>query len=758
MIKRLMRQLCHIVGLLLAIILPGAASASDALLIGDTHINSAHPNTNFGGVSNLHVGNGSQALLKFDLQPALPAGTTANQIVQANLVVYVNRVDNAGAVDIQAVTSSWNEFAVTFSSAPSVGPVSATIPIGQAGRFISIDVTVLVQSWVTTPASNQGISLSPSSTAPTTFVLFDSKENEETGHQPRLEVILAGPVGATGLPGPVGLTGATGAAGATGAQGPIGLTGATGPQGLQGPPATFKGIWNNATTYALGDAVSFNGSSYVSLVSSNLGNQPDTNPSQWALLAQQGVAGATGVTGAVGATGAQGATGLTGATGTTGATGPQGLIGLTGATGTTGAVGATGAQGATGLTGATGTTGATGPQGLIGLTGAIGTTGAVGATGAQGVTGLTGATGTTGASGPQGPIGLTGATGTTGAVGATGAQGATGLTGATGTTGATGPQGPIGLTGTSGATGATGAAGAASPTIWGDGSAGSVTINSNEDWTGASLPADAQNGNLQFTNFTVSSGVTLTIPSGLVIKATGTATANGTIIVQPLTSFPASVGALQGISTRPANLALGGVGIPMMSAAQVLNPGSLGGGSGAGSIIAAGGGGGGNLVIRAQGGIVVGGSGSILVNGADGVTPAGGIGTSDSGGAGGGGGIMILASQGNIVNNGTLGANGGNGGSGQGNTVNIFSGGAGGGGGIVHILGPNASAVAGTITVSAGATGSSSGSIGAQLISQGGGASGGNGGNGFSLVLGATTTAGTGGYIIKTQVDPTALF
>ena len=680
MIKRLMRQLCHIVGLLLAIILPGAASASDALLIGDTHINSAHPNTNFGGVSNLHVGNGSQALLKFDLQPALPAGTTANQIVQANLVVYVNRVDNAGAVDIQAVTSSWNEFAVTFSSAPSVGPVSATIPIGQAGRFISIDVTVLVQSWVTTPASNQGISLSPSSTAPTTFVLFDSKENEETGHQPRLEVILAGPVGATGLPGPVGLTGATGAAGATGAQGPIGLTGATGPQGLQGPPATFKGIWNNATTYALGDAVSFNGSSYVSLVSSNLGNQPDTNPSQWALLAQQGVAGATGVTGAVGATGAQGATGLTGATGTTGATGPQGLIGLTGAIGTTGAVGATGAQGATGLTGATGTTGATGPQG------------------------------------------------------------------------------PIGLTGTSGATGATGAAGAASPTIWGDGSAGSVTINSNEDWTGASLPADAQNGNLQFTNFTVSSGVTLTIPSGLVIKATGTATANGTIIVQPLTSFPASVGALQGISTRPANLALGGVGIPMMSAAQVLNPGSLGGGSGAGSIIAAGGGGGGNLVIRAQGGIVVGGSGSILVNGADGVTPAGGIGTSDSGGAGGGGGIMILASQGNIVNNGTLGANGGNGGSGQGNTVNIFSGGAGGGGGIVHILGPNASAVAGTITVSAGATGSSSGSIGAQLISQGGGASGGNGGNGFSLVLGATTTAGTGGYIIKTQVDPTALF
>src|SRR5205807_8351002 len=99
-------------------------------------------------------------------------------------------------------------------------------------------------------------------------------------------------------------------------------TGATGAQGLQGPPSTFKGAWDNATTYATGDAVSLNGSSYVSLANSNLGNQPDTNPLQWALLAQQGVAGATGATGAQGPIGANGAAGATGATGTTGAPGP----------------------------------------------------------------------------------------------------------------------------------------------------------------------------------------------------------------------------------------------------------------------------------------------------------------------------------------------------------------------------------------------------------------------------------------------------
>src|SRR5207245_6946362 len=109
--------------------------------------------------------------------------------------------------------------------------------------------------------------------------------------------------GAKGPLGPTGLIGATGATGATGPQGLTGLTGATGAQGLQGPPATFKGVWDNATTYSTGDAVSFNGSSYVSLVNSNAGNQPDTNPSQWTLLAQQGVAGATGATGATGAQG-----------------------------------------------------------------------------------------------------------------------------------------------------------------------------------------------------------------------------------------------------------------------------------------------------------------------------------------------------------------------------------------------------------------------------------------------------------------------
>src|SRR5581483_11685110 len=102
-----------------------------------------------------------------------------------------------------------------------------------------------------------------------------------------------GPTGATGATGPAGPTGAAGATGATGATGPqgaagvagaTGLTGATGPTGPQG--LTWRAAWSSSTTYAQDDAVDYNGTSYISLQSSNTNHQPDTSPSFWSLLAQ----------------------------------------------------------------------------------------------------------------------------------------------------------------------------------------------------------------------------------------------------------------------------------------------------------------------------------------------------------------------------------------------------------------------------------------------------------------------------------------
>lgn len=78
-----------------------------------------------------------------------------------------------------------------------------------------------------------------------------------------------------------GATGATGSTGSTGSAGP------TGPAGL-----TWQGNWNGATTYAVNDAVYYNGSSYRSLTAHQNVSPPSGDTTNWALIAQQGAAGA----------------------------------------------------------------------------------------------------------------------------------------------------------------------------------------------------------------------------------------------------------------------------------------------------------------------------------------------------------------------------------------------------------------------------------------------------------------------------------
>jgi Collagen triple helix repeat (20 copies) len=107
-----------------------------------------------------------------------------------------------------------------------------------------------------------------------------------------------------------GIQGATGSTGVAGPAGPVGATGATGATGAQGSPVSFRGGWLVGQSYAVGDAVSYGGTSYISLTA-NVGREPDSNPAQWAVLAQAGVGGSAG---AVGATGTQGPAGVAGVT------------------------------------------------------------------------------------------------------------------------------------------------------------------------------------------------------------------------------------------------------------------------------------------------------------------------------------------------------------------------------------------------------------------------------------------------------------
>ena len=456
--------------------------------MADAHVNSALPTVNSGAISNLNVGGGYTALLQFDLS-LLPPGTTSAQVSGAVLRLYVNRVTTPGVVTLAPVTSTWGEYSVTYATLPTVGAGAGTLTVNQAGAFVAVDVTALVQGWIANPAGNNGVELASA----TANVQFDSKENDETAHAATLDVQLVnqgpagatgatgpaggtGPTGPTGAMGPSGMNGAAGVAGASGAQGPQGLTGATGPQGLTGlvgptglqgstgatgatgpvGPAggagaglAYQGSYSSTLNYALGDIVLWQGASYTSLQAGNHGNTPSSSPQQWGVLTAQGPAGATGGTGAIGPAGPQGLPGTQGAYGPAGPQGPQGIAGQAGAQGIPGATGATGLSGPMGPQGIAGPVGIT-FQGTYSATANYALADGVVYRGSGYVSLVASNHGNTpdqspgqwelfAAAGAAGGVGSTGATGATGAAGLSGPQGPEGPTGATG---ATGPQGP----------------------------------------------------------------------------------------------------------------------------------------------------------------------------------------------------------------------------------------------------------------------------------------------------------------------------
>ena len=260
-----------LVAVLCVAVLVPFARAAQLPVTGDASVDSSRPSTNLGSLSNLYVGNGNTSLLQFSLA-SLPAGTTAAQVESATLFVFVNRVNAGGTVSVSPITSSWSESGVTYNSMPSMGASIGSFAVSAAGEYVAVDVTSQVQSWVTTPASNYGFALTSSGAN----VVLDSKENDQTAHPAILDLTLVnqGPQGPMGPPGPTGATGAQGIQGIQGVQGvpgpqglqgPPGVTGATGVTGAAGPPLTFQGTWNSTATYQLGDAVYYNGSSYIAL-------------------------------------------------------------------------------------------------------------------------------------------------------------------------------------------------------------------------------------------------------------------------------------------------------------------------------------------------------------------------------------------------------------------------------------------------------------------------------------------------------------
>jgi len=72
---------------------------------------------------------------------------------------------------------------------------------------------------------------------------------------------------------------------------------------------SFKGAYDNAVDYAVGDSVSYNGSSYVMFNNAAAGTLP-TNTSYWQIVASKGDQGIQGNDGPTGPAGADGDAGV----------------------------------------------------------------------------------------------------------------------------------------------------------------------------------------------------------------------------------------------------------------------------------------------------------------------------------------------------------------------------------------------------------------------------------------------------------------
>jgi formylglycine-generating enzyme required for sulfatase activity len=178
----------------------------------------------------------------------------------ARLRLYMPSVKDRGVgVGVHQVTGQWNE------AVEGVQPAYLATPMARfdgtklgARRFVTVDVTNLVQSWIKVQVLNEGFALTSLPTgnrsiAPAS-VTIAAKEGAGLGLPAQLEIELSS-VGTGGEPGPTGPQGPRGLQGVAGPKGDKGDTGPQGPPGAKGDSSTGNGSSTPTTVEQLPGAL-----------------------------------------------------------------------------------------------------------------------------------------------------------------------------------------------------------------------------------------------------------------------------------------------------------------------------------------------------------------------------------------------------------------------------------------------------------------------------------------------------------------------
>ena len=230
-----------------------AGGAHEVPVVSDTVIDVSRPAYNFGSEGRIFVSRQSVGLVSFRLDESstLPKNVTANDIEKASLWVWVNAIaDNEGAkesasLEFSQTEGEYPEDTVTWETRPVIGEAFHERTVSASRQFALVDVTDPVKKAIINRDRDVGFAVGTTTDGVT--VALDSKENDLTGHQPRLMIALKpvpgpqGPQGergndgiGSGTPGPKGDPGEKGEKGDTGVAGPQGPQGQQGPQGEKG--------------------------------------------------------------------------------------------------------------------------------------------------------------------------------------------------------------------------------------------------------------------------------------------------------------------------------------------------------------------------------------------------------------------------------------------------------------------------------------------------------------------------------------------
>lgn len=167
----------------------------------DTTLAKGQPNLTHGVWPELYVGGGDnlRTALAFDVTAI---NATAN-VKKAWLSVYVNAFSGGGTqADLEAyeLLTAWQEATATWRTpwtvrgGDIVGPVANT-PISKtdAGKWVKVDVTALVQKWVADPAANLGVLLKLGNETSFTVFRLSAREYYNRLLAPTLEVTYEAP-------------------------------------------------------------------------------------------------------------------------------------------------------------------------------------------------------------------------------------------------------------------------------------------------------------------------------------------------------------------------------------------------------------------------------------------------------------------------------------------------------------------------------------------------------------------------------------